>query len=179
MIRRVILGAVACALLAGCQNERFSSVRLGEVGYQAAYREAVGVFGDYYSIAKSDAGSGKIISRPKATAGRPDLILTNPRSRELAEMRIRRDKGQVWADLRVQVQRQQSGGYASMDILSTQHERPDKTPGQTGAPYTADQNDLWKTTGVNRLLERRILNDLYRRMHPEPLEPIADPPPQE
>jgi len=51
--------------------------------------------------------------------------------------------------------------------MDSQHEKPNLPPAQGDAPLTREQREVWTATGANWQMERRILTDLYRRLHPD------------
>ena len=161
--------AAAAALMAGCQQERYRSMNLGAVEYNAAYQTAVQTLRDYYPLESADASTGHIVGRMRPAKG-DQLAITHAPARERAEMRIRREKQDVWADIRIRVERQESDRFAHFPAMNTQNEGPTPTPAEEDAPFTREQQEVWTTTGTNWRLEREILNDLYLRLHPRRID---------
>jgi hypothetical protein len=168
-MNRFALAVLAGALAAGgCQYERFRSQPLGQVGYDQAFSLSRTVLSQYFSIASADADKGRIVSRPKMVASSPDRLLGTTPARQVAVMQIRRKNGEVFADLRVDVQRQDVEASSRMQPLTAGTELPSRTPAQESGPLTAEQNQAWRTTGRDEDLERTILADLVDRISPRP-----------
>ncbi len=156
---------LAVPMLAGCQNERFRSMRLGEVDVEKAYQAGVTVFGDYYKVAEADGRTRRITGRPKTVKAPPDRLFSTSASREVAVLRIRRDGAVTWADVRVDIQRRQSAGYRSLSGLTDRDDVPNRTPAQDDAPLRPEQDEVWQVTGHNYQIERKMLQDLYARVN--------------
>lgn len=154
--------------LAGCQAERFRSQRLGEVSYDAAYQAALDVFDDYYAVQSADKASGRIASQPTPVEAAPEMLLTNTEARELAVLRIRRGDDAVWADVRIDIERQVSESYRDVTGLAAHRDVPNQTPAQEDAPLTTEQSLTWRVVGQNYEKERRMLADLTERLRSSP-----------
>jgi len=166
MTGRWALLLVAVSMLAGCQNERFRSMRLGDVDFDEAYRAGLEVFAGYYGVADTDARTGRVTGRPKLVSAPPDKLFSSTPSREVAVLRIRRDGALTWADVRVDIQRRESASYRSLAGLTGPNDVPNRTPAQGDAPLRAEQDQVWQVTGHNYDVERKMLKDLYARVNP-------------
>ena len=145
---------------AGCQSHRYNTQPLGDVGYAKAFQAGKAAMAQYFSIESVDEKAGSITSRPKSVqAGRDRLLGASP-ARKLAKMRIRRKGDQVYADVRVDLQRQDVDAMTRMQPVTVHNDVPIQTPAQGRAALTSDQNQAWQTTGRDAALERSILNAL-------------------
>ena len=79
-------------------------------------------------------------------------------------MQIRQKGEELFADLRVDTQRQDVAAARIMAPVTVDTELPSRTPAQESAPFTAQQDQLWETTGRNHELERAILAEFLRRL---------------
>jgi hypothetical protein len=150
---------------AGCGMQRYRAQPLGQVPYEQAFQAARTVFSQYFSVASADSVTGKIVGRPKVVEGAPDRLLGITPARQVAKMRIREKKdGQVYAEVRVDIQRQDAGAFRAMQPLTVETELPSRTPAQDTAPISAEQDQAWQTTGRDEAKERDILADLLRRV---------------
>jgi len=154
----------------GCQFERYRSQPLGDVGYARAFAVGKTVMSQYFSIASADPETGKIICRPEPVTAARDRLLGSSPARHSATMRIRQKGDEVFADLRVEIQRQDSAAIRYMQPVTVDTELPSRTPAQETAPLTAEQDQAWQTTGRNESLERTILADLLNGLAPARLE---------
>ena len=164
MIWRCLLVACSGAVLVGCHTGGFRTRRLGQVDPAEAYQAALEVVSDYYTVASADRRSGRITCEPKPVSSTTGRLLSTTAGREHAVVRIRRDGPVVWADVRVTIERRESAGYDSLTALSAHGDVPNQTPAQGDAPFTREQNQLWRVTGSNLDVERRILADIYSRV---------------
>ncbi|KPK86225.1 MAG: hypothetical protein AMJ81_01905 [Phycisphaerae bacterium SM23_33] len=145
--------------------EQYRSQPLGQVPYPEAFQAARTVFSQYFPVASADPQTGKIIGRPKLVEAAPDRLLGVTPARQVAKMRIREKKGgQVFAEVRVDVQRQDVEAFGAMRPVTVDNELPSRTPAQDVAPISAEQNQAWQTTGRDAAKERDILMDLLRRV---------------
>ena len=83
---------------------------------------------------------------------------------QVAEMRIREKDGQVYAEVRVEVQRQDIEAFSAMQPVTVENELPSRTPAQDTAAVSGEQNQAWQTTGRDDAKERDILNDLLNQV---------------
>jgi len=171
-MRRTVLVGMALAaatLLAGCeQRTRGTTISLGNVNYDKAFAAGRATLGQYFSIAEADPGAGLLRSSPKAVDAKPSGLLRTPPARQRATLSLRRQQGEVLADLAVEVQRQRSDVYLQRQTAESGYDTvPNKTPAEIDAAVTAEQNETWETTSRDRGLERTILDDLYKALHGE------------
>lgn len=158
----LLAGALGAA---GCSMEQYRSQPLGQVPYAQAFEAARIVFSQYFSVASDDPRTGKIIGRPKLVEASPDRLLSVTPARQVAKMRIREKKdGQVYAEIRVDVQRQDLGALSAMQPITVDTELPSRTPAQDTGPISAEQSQAWQTTGRDEAKERDILTDLLQRV---------------
>jgi hypothetical protein len=156
---------VAGTLLAGgCHAHGYNSQPLGDVPYPKAFEAGKAALAQYFSIASADETAGRIITRPKSVeAGRDRLLATSP-ARQVATLRIRKADRQLYADIRVSIQRQDVGAMRQMRPVTVDTELPTGTPAQETAALAADQNQAWQNTGRDEGLERTILDTLMEQL---------------
>ncbi len=164
MSRLGMILLAAAPVLAGCQMDEYRCQPLGEVAYDEAFRVGRAVLAQYFSIASADPQSGKIVSRPKPIKAAPDRLLGSSPARQLAILRIRRTGGDLYADLRVHIQRQDAGAARAMQPVTVQTEMPNVTPAEETAAVTTEQSQAWENVGRDHALERTILADLLRQL---------------
>jgi len=170
-MRRVVLTSAlvgAVLLTGGCAAQQYRSQPLGEVSYGQAFQAARDVFSQYFSVASADRDSGRIVARPKPVEAAPSRLLGASPARHLATLRVREKDGQVFAQVRVEIQRQDVGAFRAMQPVTADNELPGRTPAQDTAAVSADQNQAWQTTGRDEALERTVLNDLLQRLAKQP-----------
>jgi len=156
----LLVGALAAG---GCQVQRYSSQPLGDVSYAEAFRAGRAVFGKHFPIESADAGSGRIVGRPKSVEGGKDRLVAITPARQVATMRIRRKGDQVFADVRVDLQRQDVAAMRHMQPVTVDNELPNRTPAEE-APLSADQDQAWQNTSRDEALERQMLSELAARL---------------
>ncbi len=166
MNRLALIGLAGMLAAGGCQFQRYRSQSLGQVDYDLAYREGRSVLIQYFSIDSEDPGKGMIVSRPRPVAGKPDRLLAVSPARQIATMRFRRKGDEVFADLRVDVQRQSREAMRKMQPVTVYNELPSRTPAQETAALTVEQVEAWESTGRDADLERTILAELLRKLTP-------------
>ena len=150
--------------VAGCQAQQFRSQPLGEVDYAEAFQAGKTVLAQYFSVASSDAESGKIISRGTPVDAAKDRLLGASPARKVAQMRIRKKGEVVFADVRVDIQRQDVGAFRQMQPVTVDNQVPNRTPADEAAAVTTEQNHAWQTTGRDNQLEQAILADLINAL---------------
>jgi len=142
----------------GCQSLGYNTQPLGDVGYAKAFQAGKVAMAQYFSVGSADAETGRITSRPQsADVGRDRLLGVSP-ARKVARLRIRRKGEQVYADVRVDVQRQDVDAMARMQPVTVNNDVPIQTPAQGRAALTSDQDQAWQNTGRDAALERSILD---------------------
>lgn len=153
---------VSC--LVGCQGQRFRSQPLGKVDYAEAFQAGRTVLAQYFSVASFDAESGKIAGRPAPVDAARDRLLGASPARKVAEMRIRKKGELIFADVRVDIQRQDVGAFRQMQPVTVDNQVPNRTPADEAAAVTTEQNQAWQTTGRDHQLEQAILADLINAL---------------
>ena len=161
------LMVVLAAGLAGCSQPMPGRSRsLGTVQWEAAFASAREVLAQYYSIAEADPTTGVIRTRPKPVEARGPRLLGDSPARQLATLRLGRKDGQVTAQLSIALQREGSAEHQQMNPARDSYDSvPNRTPAEIEAATTADQNEVWRTERYDHVLERQILDDVYRTLH--------------
>ena len=161
----IVAVAIAAALAAGCSGPTPGTLRnLGAVGYADAFATGREVMSQYYSIASADATSGVIQSRPKSVDAPSERILSGSPARQVAKLSLRRKDNQVIAHVSVALQREGSRVYHARS--ESYDEVPNTTPAEELAATTPQQNEVWETRDYDHAMERRILDHLYKALHP-------------
>ena len=165
-MNRLALMALASLLVAagGCNTTQYRSQPLGQVDYDKAFALSKEVFSEYFSIESASAKTGKIVGRPKAVEGAPDRLVGSSPARQIATMRVRQKDDLVFADIRVEIQRQDSIAARRMQPVTVETDYPGRTPAQEDAPLTIKQREAWQTTGRDDAVESKILTDLLGRL---------------
>jgi hypothetical protein len=145
---------------------------LGSVDPVLAFTTAKDVMGMYFDVdlARTDAEKGAIQCRPKSVQDQKERLWGASPTRQLASLQIVRQDGQVSAQVAVAVQQQGSSIHRTMRGGDTYSGVPNQTPAEVEAATTIEQNETWRTIGYSYETERKILDDLYRRLHPETKE---------
>jgi hypothetical protein len=169
----IVAAALAAGMLVGCNQAMPGRSRaLGTVEYSAAFAAAREVLAQYYSVESSDAETGVIQARPKRIDAPNERLLSGSPAREVATLRLRKEGKAVVAHTTVAVQRQ--GGPALQTMrggTDTYSSVPDDTPAEREAATTVEQNESWRTHHYAHAVERKILDDLYRALHPKEAQP--------
>ena len=167
----LVMALAIAALLAGCSEPVPQTPRdLGMVSQSRAFGEAREVLSQYFSVESADADSGVILSRwrPVEPERGDRVVSSRMDSREQATMKFRNQDGRLVANLSIPVQRLITSSMRQFSPRGdTYSSVPDQTPADVDAATTPDQNDTWRTVRYNHVLERQILDELYRRLHPE------------
>ena len=177
MTRQLCLAAaVAVAgLAAGCAETVPGVTRdLGPVQYASAFAAAREVMAQYsFSVETAEADTGIIQSRPKSAEEPRERILSGSPARQVATMRLRQEKGEqgqqdtVVAHLSIAVHRLGTAEHRRLRMTTDSYNTvPNQTPADADAATTAEQNEVWTIDRYDHVLARKILDDLYRRMHP-------------
>ena len=163
----VVVLAAACVLVGCNQPLPGRSRSLGAVDYTAAFAAANEVMAQYFSVESADPRAGVIQSRPKAVSAPRERLLGGSPARQVATLRLRSEGKDVVASATVAVQRQGAEVLRVMprdaDDYSTV---PDKTPAEREAATTVLQNESWRTHQYDHDVERKMLLDLWRALHP-------------
>jgi hypothetical protein len=155
--------------MAGCQMQTPGrTLYLGDVSYEAAYAAARDVVAQYYPIAAESAEKGEIRCHPAPVEPPPERLLGRSPARHLTTARIRRKSDGVWAQVAVAIQRQGRDVHRHMRAAAVNYDGvPNEPPGRQEAATTPQQNEAWVTQGYAHDVETRILDDLYKALHPD------------
>ena len=157
---------VLAGALAGCQLQTPGRTRhMGAVSYESAFAAARDVLSQYYTVTEQDPDTGKITCLPKTVQAPPERILGGSPARHLATLRLRREDGEVSAQVSVAIQRQTRAVRRQMTSVKYD-EVPNVTPAQEEAATTVEQNEAWVTQAYAHDREVQILEDLYKALHP-------------
>ena len=160
--------AVMCLVavsLTGCVTEAFRPQSLGNVSYSDAFTAAKSVLAQYFSIASDDPDSGRIVSRPNVVGDTTTRLLAKTMTRKTATMRIRRGPdGTVVADVRVDVQKQDTTAMQAMQVPVAGDDVGNNTPAQGTASASFDQQQAWQDAGRDAQMENTLIGDLRQRM---------------
>lgn len=156
--------AVALAALAGCGQRRYRTTSLGLVDYVDAFSAAREVVSQYFPIASADRAAGRIVTEPIPAQADSATLVSRVPSRKRGEVRLRRDDGKTYADVRVITEHLQSNKYRNMQELHDHRDVPDLSPARSGAALTEKQQQVWTPGRNDPLIEQRILDDLRQRL---------------
>lgn len=188
----IVAAALAASCLIGCTepfgefgglgDDARAGTRkpLGAVTHDAALAAGRKALSQHFSLLPMRR-KGVLKSRPKfvqAEAG--GLFKVTPTSRrKTATLYLTSSDEQMVAQLAIQVEQQGSGAFRSLGAEDEYSSAPHRTPAQEEAATTSEQNQLWRPAGRDRSLERRILSQIYRILHPPGAakEPPAKAPP--
>ena len=102
-----------------------------------------------------------------ADAGAERILGASP-ARQLATLRLRKEDGQVVAQATVALQRQGSDIHRQINPAAGSYDSvANRTPAELEAATTPQQNEAWVTERYAHDLERKMLADLYRLLHPK------------
>jgi len=151
-------------LVGGCQRHGYNTQPLGTVSYAQAFQAGKATVSEFFSIASANESSGKIVSRPKSVDAGSDRLLGTSPARKVATVRIRQKGDQLYADVRVVIERQDVEAMARMQPITVDSQLPNQTPAQEGASVRPSQNQAWQTTGRDEAMERALINALTGRL---------------
>jgi hypothetical protein len=158
------------AAMVGCEQPQPARMKLlGNVDQQLAFSAAKDVMAQYFDIKSADPDTFKITSQPKNVQDYKERLLGASPTRQTAWLQIVRTEGQTAAQIAVTIQQLGSPVYRNMGTGSYSGV-PNQTPAEIEGATTVEQNQTWKTIGNSYPVERNILDDLYRRLHPEAKE---------
>ncbi len=162
-------GFLAAFLAAGCTEVTPGRTRsLGEVDYALAFATGQEVLSQYYSVQSAEVNTGVITARPKPVKAGNDRLLGGYPARQVARMRIRREGRSIVAQVSVAVQRQRSQMRRQMQQVGDNYDSvPNKTPAEDQAATTIEQNENWEVRRYAHEIEAKILDDLYKALHPD------------
>ena len=171
--------AVAAAV-GGCKNSSLTSLMLGEIGsggtrnlgtvdYASAFGHAREIMAQYgFRLVETDPDKGILRAAPKHVGQRPERLLGQSDARKVAKMSIRRDGREVVAYASIVIEKLGTTEEYRFSPANEPYDSvPNQTPAETDGATTPEQNEVWRATGHDRATEEKILDDLYRRMHPE------------
>ena len=165
----IVLIPLSAVVLSGCNQALPGTARqLGAADYTAAFAAAREVMSQYYSVESANPDTGTIQSRPKSVTAPHERLLGGSPARQVATMRLRKEGKDVVAHVSVAVQRQ--GGAVlrqSRPGIDDYDSVPNETPAEQDAATTVEQNESWRIHGYAHDVERKILDDLYRSLHPK------------
>jgi len=163
-----MVSVLAAGILGGCNLPAPGTARdLGKVQYGLAFAAAIDVMRQHFSVASADPDTGVIQSRPKLVKARAERLLGGSPARHLARMTIRRKDGRIVANASVALQREGSAIHGTMGSTNESYDSvPNRTPAEEVAATTPEQNEIWRTRSHDRALERRMLDELYKALHP-------------
>ena len=163
--RIVVLGA---AVAAGCDYQSYRSQSLGQINYDKAFAASRTVLSRYFTNLQVDADAGRITSAPRRTDAGADRLLATSPARQIARMRLRPKNGEVVAEIRVEVQRQDLAASRQMQPVTVDNELPSRQPARETAPLSPEQQQAWQTTGRDEALERQIMAELLNEIRGAP-----------
>ena len=164
----IAIGVLAVVVVCGCNVATPGTTRnLGRVDYASAFATAREVMAEHFSVASADPATGIIESRPRPAQVRGERLLGGSPARHLAKLRIRHKDGQVVAVASVALQREGSAIHRTMYRPGENYDSvPNRTPAEDTAAMTPEQTEVWRTERYDHALERKILDKLYRTLHP-------------
>jgi len=170
MIRNgTVLMVILAGLAAGCNLPKPGTSRvLGDVSYASAFATAREVMSQHFSISTADAEAGVIEARPKLVEAPAERLLGSSPARQVASLQLRRENGLIVAHASVALQREGSSVHrVSARPGENYDDVPNRTPAEDVAATTPRQNEIWRTERQDRALERRILDQIYKALHPQ------------
>jgi hypothetical protein len=165
----VLTGVVASIALIGCNTDAPSGSRLslGDVSNAEAVTVARAVMSKHFELAPAVPGASEVVALPKPVDARAHRLLGGKSpARQLAQLRVQKQKGLVVANVLVRLQRQGSASLEQFGSTGNYSAIPNGTPAQGSAATTPEQNEAWETRGRDTAMERTILKELYEAMHP-------------
>ena len=167
--RLAALACLATLAAAGCAQRTPGTTRsLGLVDHDTAFAAGRHVMSQYFRIAQVDRQAGVISSQPQPADAGAERILGASPARQLATLRLRRQDGRLVAQATVALQRQGSDIHRQISPAAGSYDSvANRTPAELEAATTPQQNETWVTERYAHDLERKILADLYRLLHPQ------------
>ena len=168
-ITALTIAAAMAAGLCGCGvSSPGTTMVLGQVEYSSAFAAGRETMAQYFSVASADPDTGVIEARPKFVQAEPERVLGNSQARQLARLTITTKDGQAVALATVELQREDSSLHQSRQIPQENYSAvPNRTPAEEAAAVTPQQEETWRTQRYDHSMERRILDDLFKSLHPE------------
>ena len=166
------LPLAALAAMIGCSSgpSPGSTMQLGtaeQVSPQLAFTTAKEVMAQYFPVQSADPESGTIKCQPAAVKERQERLLGASPTRQVASIQIFSSEGLTMATVTVVVQQLGTSVFRASRNEGSYSGVPNETPAQQDAATTAEQNQTWKTIDYSYETQRKILDDLRQRLHPE------------
>ncbi|MHC4562451.1 MAG: hypothetical protein ACYS8X_06725, partial [Planctomycetota bacterium] len=135
-------------------------------GRAEAFEAGRSVMGQYFAIGQADYDQGVLRSVPKPVDANNERILGGSDARQVATLTFRRDvSGNLVAVASVALQRQGAPIRRQYAADAENYDSvPNKTPIDTEAATTTEQNESWETQRYDHALEQKILDDLVRAL---------------
>jgi hypothetical protein len=109
-----------------------------------------------------------IVSHPIPVEARGERLLGGSPARHLARLQLQRKNGLVVAHLSIALQREGSAIRRTMPAPEENYSSvPNRTPAEESAAVSPEQNEAWQTEQYDRAMERGILDELYKALHPK------------
>ncbi|MFP3937069.1 MAG: hypothetical protein ACLFVW_01915 [Phycisphaerae bacterium] len=166
----LLLASAATIVSVGCGGQSPGTTRtLGEVDYTTAFATAREVLAENgFVVESANPDTGVIRTRPRPADAAGERLLGESQARQLATLRLRKENGQVAADLAVAQQRQDSEVFRQMSGPSQSYTGvPSNTPAEMEGPSDPQQRRAWRTDTYRGDIERMILEELYLSLHGE------------
>lgn len=166
--RWALTTVVMLAMLAGCDQAAPGRIRvLGDVNEELAFTTSQEVMAMYFEIENVNADTRQINCRPRSVQQYKERLVGASPTRHVARLQLIRSEGRLAAQVAVAIQQQGSETFSAVRGTDKYDSVPNQTPSEVDAATTAEQNQTWKTIGYAYSLERKILDDLFRKLHPE------------
>jgi len=161
------LAALAILAAGGCAQRTPGTARsLGIVDYDAAFTAGQQVMSQYFRLVQADRQAGVISAEPQPIDAGAERLLGASPARRVASLRLRPEDGRIVAQATVAIQRQGSEIHLQINPAAGSYDSvANRTPAELEAATTPRQNEAWVTQRYAHDLERKILADLYRRLH--------------
>ena len=164
-----VVAVMASGLLVGCATGPAGSNRmLGTVNYPLAFTNARDVLSQYgFTADSADSDAGVIKTRPKMLGA--DGVFSKPKTRETATVRLLRQDSAVVAYCYIIREKQVAAAmrFTQGAGMGNYSGVPDQTPADGSGATTPQQNEAWEKDVRDRVMEDKILSDLYDLMHPK------------
>jgi len=170
-------GALLVLLVTGCGVEPsgprvsgWSRDRLETASAEDAFGAGRYAVSQWFRIARSDAGTGMIISAPSETTERGNTGRIRDeagypnRVRRTATLRVQALTTGVAVECHVTRERLDTSDHATLARNMTLDDAPTATPVEREAGVSAEQAQVWTDIGRDREMERRILDVVRSRL---------------
>jgi hypothetical protein len=178
--RTLLLALVLMAMATGCAESPLTDIivgqprmgktrSLGHAEYAVAFAQGRQVMQQYFQLDRADPDKGVITTKPKPIGERPARLLGKSSARKRATMTLLREGPEIVAYVSVPIeQRSTTETFPKMPQNEPYSSVPNQSPAYEEAATTPQQNELWRINSYDHRLEESILDDLYKRMHPDP-----------